>query len=162
MILETERGNCRLHSVHKSFWKKVWTCRKTDCVLNVCTSLLWMSTWPRSSIQFHKGKPLNIPLSTIPKLTGSWVFLLVFVIGTPCSCDQDPYLLNTIESNLALQGANNETVCLSVMVLLLFIQHQFTSNPLTIGRHAVHILIYNTPLPQRLIILLRPVAWILI
>jgi hypothetical protein len=31
---ETERGNTRLHSVEKSLWKTVWTCRKRDCGVN--------------------------------------------------------------------------------------------------------------------------------
>jgi len=30
MILETERGSTRSHSVENSLWKKLWTCRKTE------------------------------------------------------------------------------------------------------------------------------------
>lgn len=86
---------------------------------------------------------------------------MVFVIRTASSCDWDPYLLNTTESNLALQGVNHVTVCLSVIVLQLFI-HQFMSNRPTIGSHTAHILRYNTPLQKCLTILLRPVASILI
>jgi hypothetical protein len=29
-ILESERGSTRPHFVEKSFWKKLWTCRKTE------------------------------------------------------------------------------------------------------------------------------------
>jgi hypothetical protein len=36
---------------------------------------------------------------------------LVFVIGTPSSCNWDPYLLNITEPNIALQGVNHPTVC---------------------------------------------------
>ena len=29
-MLEVERGSTRSHTLEKSLWKKLWTCRKTD------------------------------------------------------------------------------------------------------------------------------------
>jgi hypothetical protein len=33
-ILEIERGNTRSHPVENSLWKRLRTCRKTDCRMN--------------------------------------------------------------------------------------------------------------------------------
>jgi hypothetical protein len=33
-ILETERGNTISHCVENSLWKRLCTCRKTDCGMN--------------------------------------------------------------------------------------------------------------------------------
>jgi hypothetical protein len=33
-MLETEGGSTRSHNVENSLWKRLWTCRKTDCGLN--------------------------------------------------------------------------------------------------------------------------------
>jgi hypothetical protein len=33
-ILEIERGSTRSHSMENSLWKRLWTCRKTDCRMN--------------------------------------------------------------------------------------------------------------------------------
>ena len=34
-IQETERGSSRYHTVENSLWKRLWTCRKTDCRMSV-------------------------------------------------------------------------------------------------------------------------------
>ena len=34
--MEIERGSARSQSVENSFWKRLWTRRKTDCVLVTC------------------------------------------------------------------------------------------------------------------------------
>jgi len=105
--------------------------------------LLYLSpTWTLSSNCIFSQNAIvfrwQVFLRTINDLPND-INRLVFVIGTPSCCDWDPYLLSTTESNLALQGVNHESVCLYVIVLQLFIQHQFTSNCLTIGRHTAHI-----------------------
>jgi hypothetical protein len=33
-ILSFERGSCGSHYVESSLWKRLWTCRKTDCKMN--------------------------------------------------------------------------------------------------------------------------------
>jgi hypothetical protein len=33
-IMEIERGSTRLRSAENSLWKRLWTCRKTDYVIN--------------------------------------------------------------------------------------------------------------------------------
>jgi hypothetical protein len=33
-ILEIERESTRSRSVENSLWKKLWPCRKTDCIMN--------------------------------------------------------------------------------------------------------------------------------
>ena len=43
MILETKSGSTRLHSVENSLWKRLWTCRKTDYVMN--GELLQRNIW---------------------------------------------------------------------------------------------------------------------
>jgi hypothetical protein len=35
MILKVEKGRPISHSVENSLWRKLWTCRKTDCVVVV-------------------------------------------------------------------------------------------------------------------------------
>ena len=32
--MEIEKGRIRLHSLEKLLWKRLWTCRKTDCAMN--------------------------------------------------------------------------------------------------------------------------------
>jgi hypothetical protein len=33
-ILEIERGSTRWHAVENWLWRRLWTCRKTDCGMN--------------------------------------------------------------------------------------------------------------------------------
>ena len=40
-ILEIESTSARWHSVESSLWKRLWTCRKTDCGMN--DSTIWRS-----------------------------------------------------------------------------------------------------------------------
>jgi hypothetical protein len=41
------RGISRSHSVEKSFWKRIWTCRESDRILNELMNL--MQTFGRAS-----------------------------------------------------------------------------------------------------------------
>jgi hypothetical protein len=73
MILEIERGSTRSHAVENSIWKRLWTCRKADYVMNDHTcdlyikiSLQWdqfcflISKYGYNTLDIQEGSQDNI------------------------------------------------------------------------------------------------------
>jgi len=48
VVLEIERGNTRSQSLENSPWKKLWTSRKTDYMMNKCE--VWLGVFWEVSV----------------------------------------------------------------------------------------------------------------
>jgi hypothetical protein len=40
-IMEIERRSIRTHCAENEFWKRLWTCRETDCGMNGHYEIIW-------------------------------------------------------------------------------------------------------------------------
>jgi hypothetical protein len=52
---QTERGSTRSHLLENSLWKKLWTCRKTDCRMNTTNTNIHLTEAGSSGCELNDG-----------------------------------------------------------------------------------------------------------